>query len=27
MVDFNDNHYTWEIQDDSTANILVLTGI
>jgi archaellum component FlaG (FlaF/FlaG flagellin family) len=27
MIDFDDNHYTWEIQDDSTANILVLTAI
>jgi hypothetical protein len=27
MVDFDNNHYTWEVQDDSTANILVLTAI
>jgi hypothetical protein len=27
MIDFNNNRYTWEIQDDSTANILVLTAI
>ena len=27
MLDFNNNRYTWEIQDDSTANILVLTAI
>ena len=27
MIDFDDNRYTWEIQDDSTANILVLTAI
>jgi len=27
MVDFDNNRYTWEIQDDSTANILVLTAI
>lgn len=25
--DFNNNRYKWEIQDDSTANILVLTAI
>ena len=27
MIDFNNNRYTWEIQDDSTANLLVLTAI
>jgi len=27
MLDFDNNRYTWEIQDDSTANILVLTAI
>ena len=27
MIDFNNNRYTWEIQDDSTANVLVLTAI
>jgi archaellum component FlaG (FlaF/FlaG flagellin family) len=27
MIDFDDNRYTWEIQDDSTANILALTAI
>ena len=27
MIDFSNNRYTWEIQDDSTANILVLTAI
>lgn len=27
MVDFNDNHYTWSVTDDSTANVLVLTAI
>ena len=27
MTDFDNNRYTWEIQDDSTANILVLTAI
>ena len=27
MIDFDNNRYTWEIQDDSTANILVLTAI
>lgn len=26
-IDFDNNRYTWEIQDDSTANILVLTAI
>ena len=26
-IDFNNNRYKWEIQDDSTANILVLTSI
>jgi hypothetical protein len=25
--DFNDNKYTWEIQDDSTTTLLVLTAI
>jgi len=27
VIDFNNNRYTWEIQDDSTANVLVLTAI
>jgi hypothetical protein len=27
MIDFDDNRYTWAIEDDSTANILVLTAI
>ena len=27
MIDFDDNRYTWAIEDDSTANILVLTVI
>jgi U3 small nucleolar RNA-associated protein 14 len=27
MIDFDNNRYKWEIQDDSTANILVLTAI
>ena len=27
MIDFDNNRYTWEIQDDSTANILALTAI
>jgi hypothetical protein len=27
MLDFDNNRYTWEIQDDSTANVLVLTAI
>jgi hypothetical protein len=27
MIDFDNNRYTWEIDDDSTANILVLTAI
>mgnify|MGYP000993973495 CR=1 FL=1 len=27
MLDFNNNRYTWEIQDDSTTNVLVLTAI
>ena len=27
MIDFDNNRYTWEIQDDSTSNILVLTAI
>ena len=26
-IDFDNNRYTWEIQDDSTSNILVLTAI
>lgn len=26
-IDFNNNRYTWEIQDDSTANVLVITAI
>jgi hypothetical protein len=26
-IDFDDNRYTWEIQDDSTSNVLVLTAI
>lgn len=26
-IDFNNNRYTWEIQDDSTSNVLVLTAI
>jgi len=26
-IDFDNNRYTWEIQDDSTANVLVLTAI
>lgn len=26
-IDFNNNRYKWTIQDDSTANILVLTAI
>jgi hypothetical protein len=25
VIDFDNNRYDWEIQDDSTANILVLT--
>ena len=25
--DFNNNRYTWEIQDDSTASIMVITAI
>lgn len=25
--DFNNNRYTWEVQDDSTATIIVLTAI
>ena len=27
MLDFDNNRYTWEIQDDSTSNTLVLTAI
>lgn len=27
MIDFDNNRYTWEIDDDSTANILKLTAI
>ena len=27
MVDFNNNKYTWAIEDDSTSNILRLTAI
>lgn len=27
VIDFDNNRYDWEIQDDSTANILVLTPI
>jgi len=27
MIDFNNNHYKWEVQDDSTSNVLVLTAI
>ena len=27
MIDFDNNRYTWEIQDDSTANLLILTAI
>jgi hypothetical protein len=27
VVDFNNVHYTWTVQDDSTSNILVLTAI
>ena len=27
MLDFDNNRYTWEIQDDSTTNILALTRI
>jgi len=27
MIDFDNNRYTWEVQDDSTSNILVLTAI
>jgi hypothetical protein len=26
-IDFNSNRYTWEIQDDSTETLLVLTAI
>lgn len=26
-VDFNSNRYTWEIQDDSTETVMVLTAI
>lgn len=25
VIDFNDNRYDWEVQNDSSANILVLT--
>jgi len=27
VIDFNSNRYSWEVQDDSTSNILVLTAI
>jgi hypothetical protein len=27
VIDFENNVYAWEIQDDSTANVLVLTQI
>lgn len=27
MFDFDNNRYTWEIQDDSTTNVLVLFAI
>ena len=27
MIDFDNNRYTWEIQDDSTVNVLVLFEI
>lgn len=27
MTDFDNNRYTWAIEDDSTSNILVLTAI
>ena len=27
VFDFNNNRYTWEIEDDSTSNILRLTAI
>lgn len=27
VIDFDNNRYTWETQDDSTANIIVLTAI
>ena len=27
VIDFDNNRYDWEIQDDSTANILVLTPL
>lgn len=27
MIDFDNNRYTWAIQDDSTSNVLVLTAI
>ena len=27
MFDFNNNRYTWAIEDDSTSNVLVLTAI
>jgi len=26
-VDFNNNQYTWEIQDDSSESIVILTAI
>ena len=26
-VDWDDNRYTWEVQDDSTESLLVLTAI
>lgn len=27
VIDFNNNRYTWELEDDSTSNILRLTAI
>ena len=27
MIDFNNNRYTWTVDDDSSANVLVLTAI
>jgi hypothetical protein len=27
MIDFDNNRYTWTVQDDSSANVLVLTAI
>ena len=27
MIDFDNNRYTWAIEDDSTSNILRLTAI